>query len=352
MGTRRRRELRHRPPDRQAATTPKPSRTTRSLRRHVSRYFACEARSRLMAVARHHTEICCLSREATMAAPCRAAVMNRRSRLCWADATHRCLGWVCGRFTSDRRGRWLCTEHRPRAREGLIRLCGGPAPGHCFSRNGTVSVVPSQHVVVATQNTQGARLSFPPAAGAAHPYGKDRRRAGRTVDRHQGQRGLEREHRARRHLVARSGRLDATVSRVTAFARSQPSLPLFAQSRSVAQGYRARNVIVRRRRSLRGAGPGDRRQLRTRRDPRHGAAGSAAQRSRGARTRGPHRGRAPRELDGRVAAHGPPIEIDAALADARSWDPERAREYDERIAIAITEKGESEYARLSREREP
>lgn len=43
---------------------------------------------------------------------------------------------------------------------GAIRLCGGPAPGRCFSQNGVVSVLDSQHHVVSSQHTRHARFSF------------------------------------------------------------------------------------------------------------------------------------------------------------------------------------------------
>ncbi|HEY1775743.1 MAG TPA: hypothetical protein VGG41_06245 [Solirubrobacteraceae bacterium] len=43
---------------------------------------------------------------------------------------------------------------------GLVRLCGGPAPGRCFSNQATVSVVTSRHVVVAKQQTRDGRFSF------------------------------------------------------------------------------------------------------------------------------------------------------------------------------------------------
>jgi hypothetical protein len=42
---------------------------------------------------------------------------------------------------------------------GRIQLCGGPAPGRCFSRNGTVSVL-ARNVVVAKQTTRHSRFSF------------------------------------------------------------------------------------------------------------------------------------------------------------------------------------------------
>jgi hypothetical protein len=42
---------------------------------------------------------------------------------------------------------------------GLIRLCGGPPPGRCFSRDGTAYLL-SGHRVLATQKTRHARFSF------------------------------------------------------------------------------------------------------------------------------------------------------------------------------------------------
>ena len=55
-----------------------------------------------------------------------------------------------GRATGTARGRVT----------GLIRLCGGPAPGRCFSQNGEVSVVAAGELVVAKQETRDARFSF------------------------------------------------------------------------------------------------------------------------------------------------------------------------------------------------
>jgi hypothetical protein len=44
---------------------------------------------------------------------------------------------------------------------GLIRLCGGPAPGRCFSQDGTAYIVLGPgHRVMASQKTQHARFSF------------------------------------------------------------------------------------------------------------------------------------------------------------------------------------------------
>ncbi len=44
---------------------------------------------------------------------------------------------------------------------GLVRLCGGPAPSHCFSQNGAVGVLDTAGEVVATQAT--TRASFSPS---------------------------------------------------------------------------------------------------------------------------------------------------------------------------------------------
>jgi hypothetical protein len=49
---------------------------------------------------------------------------------------------------------------------GAIRLCGGPAPGRCFSQDGFVSVLDSQHHLVSSQHTRHARFSFNLAPGA------------------------------------------------------------------------------------------------------------------------------------------------------------------------------------------
>ncbi|MGA2470618.1 MAG: hypothetical protein ABSG64_08010 [Solirubrobacteraceae bacterium] len=49
---------------------------------------------------------------------------------------------------------------------GLLRLCGGPAPGRCYTENGTVEVLDAQHRVVASQHTQGGRFSFLLAPGS------------------------------------------------------------------------------------------------------------------------------------------------------------------------------------------
>lgn len=43
---------------------------------------------------------------------------------------------------------------------GVIRLCGGPAPGRCFTQNGVVTVTSSEGKVVATEHTKHAKFSF------------------------------------------------------------------------------------------------------------------------------------------------------------------------------------------------
>jgi hypothetical protein len=43
---------------------------------------------------------------------------------------------------------------------GLIRLCGGPAPGRCFTQTATVSVLDRAGDVVATERTSHGRFSF------------------------------------------------------------------------------------------------------------------------------------------------------------------------------------------------
>jgi hypothetical protein len=49
----------------------------------------------------------------------------------------------------------------PRGRvTGLIRLCGGPAPGRCFSQDGRAYVLGARHRIVETQQTRRARFSF------------------------------------------------------------------------------------------------------------------------------------------------------------------------------------------------
>jgi hypothetical protein len=50
---------------------------------------------------------------------------------------------------------------------GVIRLCGGPAPGGCFNQNGVVSVLNSEHQVVASEHTTHAgAFAFELAPGA------------------------------------------------------------------------------------------------------------------------------------------------------------------------------------------
>lgn len=49
----------------------------------------------------------------------------------------------------------------PRGRvTGLIRLCGGPAPGRCWSQDGTAYVLGARQRIVGTQQTRQARFSF------------------------------------------------------------------------------------------------------------------------------------------------------------------------------------------------
>lgn len=48
---------------------------------------------------------------------------------------------------------------------GLIRLCGGPAPGRCFTQDGIVSVLNSQHKVIASEHTKHAAFAFELAPG-------------------------------------------------------------------------------------------------------------------------------------------------------------------------------------------
>jgi hypothetical protein len=43
---------------------------------------------------------------------------------------------------------------------GVIRLCGGPFPGRCFTQDGSVFVLDSKHKVVASQHTRHAYFSF------------------------------------------------------------------------------------------------------------------------------------------------------------------------------------------------
>jgi hypothetical protein len=49
---------------------------------------------------------------------------------------------------------------------GLILLCGGPAPGRCFGRDGTVSVLGRHDRLVARQRTAHSRFSFSLPAGS------------------------------------------------------------------------------------------------------------------------------------------------------------------------------------------
>jgi hypothetical protein len=48
---------------------------------------------------------------------------------------------------------------------GVIRLCGGPAPGRCFTQNGTVLVYSGQRLV-ATLRTNHAKFSTELAPGS------------------------------------------------------------------------------------------------------------------------------------------------------------------------------------------
>jgi hypothetical protein len=50
--------------------------------------------------------------------------------------------------------------HRDARVVGVIRLCGGPAPGRCFSQDGTVSVIDSKGHLVASQQTKKGAFSF------------------------------------------------------------------------------------------------------------------------------------------------------------------------------------------------
>ncbi len=50
--------------------------------------------------------------------------------------------------------------------DGSIRLCGGPAPGRCFSQEGTVALYDAQHHLLSTQHTRhGGRFSFAVSPG-------------------------------------------------------------------------------------------------------------------------------------------------------------------------------------------
>jgi hypothetical protein len=43
---------------------------------------------------------------------------------------------------------------------GVIRLCGGPAPGRCFNQDGVVSVRASHLKLIASQHTKRAAFAF------------------------------------------------------------------------------------------------------------------------------------------------------------------------------------------------
>jgi hypothetical protein len=43
---------------------------------------------------------------------------------------------------------------------GLVRLCGGPPPGHCFSQDGDVTALDAAGEVVVVQATTRARFTF------------------------------------------------------------------------------------------------------------------------------------------------------------------------------------------------
>jgi hypothetical protein len=43
---------------------------------------------------------------------------------------------------------------------GVIRLCGGPSPGGCFTQEGTVTVLDAKGHLVASERTRHARFSF------------------------------------------------------------------------------------------------------------------------------------------------------------------------------------------------
>jgi hypothetical protein len=43
---------------------------------------------------------------------------------------------------------------------GVISLCGGPAPGGCFTQDATVTVFDAKGVLVASQHTFHAKFSF------------------------------------------------------------------------------------------------------------------------------------------------------------------------------------------------
>jgi hypothetical protein len=48
---------------------------------------------------------------------------------------------------------------------GVIRLCGGPAPGRCFTQDGVVLALNDQHQIVVSHHTQHAAFSFELPAG-------------------------------------------------------------------------------------------------------------------------------------------------------------------------------------------
>ena len=48
---------------------------------------------------------------------------------------------------------------------GVIRLCGGPAPGRCFTQDGTVYVLGLRNRELTMQRTRHARFSFHLPAG-------------------------------------------------------------------------------------------------------------------------------------------------------------------------------------------
>lgn len=48
---------------------------------------------------------------------------------------------------------------------GVIRLCGGPAPGRCFTQDGVVLVRNAQRQTVASEHTHHAAFSFGLLAG-------------------------------------------------------------------------------------------------------------------------------------------------------------------------------------------
>jgi hypothetical protein len=48
---------------------------------------------------------------------------------------------------------------------GSIRLCGGPAPGRCFSQAGTVTLYNAQQHLLSTKHTKSGRFSFTVSPG-------------------------------------------------------------------------------------------------------------------------------------------------------------------------------------------